>query len=96
MIKQVGAEAIRIASGYCHPANIAEELRKLPAAEPEQTDCKYCHTDRNGYVVPIEKNGHAFVYYGMFGWNIELRAKGWHGEAKINFCPMCGRRLVKP
>ena len=30
------AEAIRIASGYCHPANIAEELRKLPAARPEQ------------------------------------------------------------
>jgi len=29
------AEAIRIASGYCHPANIAEELRKLPAAVPE-------------------------------------------------------------
>ena len=29
------AEAIRIASGYCHPANIAEELRKLPAVKPE-------------------------------------------------------------
>jgi hypothetical protein len=25
--------AIRIASGYCHPANIAEELSKLPAAD---------------------------------------------------------------
>ena len=30
------AEAIRIASGYCHPANIAEELRKLPAVKPER------------------------------------------------------------
>lgn len=28
------AEAIRIASGYCHPANIADELRKLPPAQP--------------------------------------------------------------
>lgn len=28
--------AIHIASGYCHPANIAEELRKLPSAQPEQ------------------------------------------------------------
>lgn len=27
------AEAIRIASGYCHPANIADELRKLPSAQ---------------------------------------------------------------
>lgn len=28
-------EAIRIASGYCHPANIAKELAKLPSAQPE-------------------------------------------------------------
>ena len=27
--------AIYIASGYCHPANIAQELAKLPSAEPE-------------------------------------------------------------
>lgn len=26
-------EAIRIASGYCHPANIAMELAKLPSAQ---------------------------------------------------------------
>jgi len=34
------AEAIRIASGYCHPANIAEELRKLPAAVPDRDKSK--------------------------------------------------------
>ena len=28
--------AIDVASGYCHPANIADELRKLPSAQPEQ------------------------------------------------------------
>lgn len=28
--------AIRIASGYCHPANIANELSKLPPVQPEQ------------------------------------------------------------
>lgn len=27
--------AIRIASGFCHPANIAKELAKLPSAQPE-------------------------------------------------------------
>lgn len=26
-------EAIKVASGYCHPANIAGELRKLPSAQ---------------------------------------------------------------
>lgn len=29
-------DAIRVASGYCHPANVAKELAKLPSAEPEQ------------------------------------------------------------
>lgn len=27
--------AILIASGYCHPANVAKELAKLPSAQPE-------------------------------------------------------------
>ena len=27
--------AIRIASGYCHPANVAKELAKLPSVQPE-------------------------------------------------------------
>lgn len=28
------ADAIRVASGYCHPANVAKELAKLPSAQP--------------------------------------------------------------
>ena len=31
------AEAIRIASGYCHPANVAKELAKLPPVTPQQS-----------------------------------------------------------
>lgn len=27
--------AIEVASGYCHPANIAKELAKLPSAQPD-------------------------------------------------------------
>ena len=38
--------AIHIASGYCHPANIAEELRKLPAAQPEPKKGKWI--DKSG------------------------------------------------
>ena len=63
--------------------------------QPEQTDCDYCNEDSDGYVKPIEKNGHAFVRFGMDGWELSLRAKGWHGGAKIRFCPMCGRRLER-
>ena len=29
-------DAIRIASGYCHPANVAKELAKLPPVKPTQ------------------------------------------------------------
>jgi hypothetical protein len=35
------ADAVRVASGYCHPANIAEELAKLPPVTPK-TKTGYC------------------------------------------------------
>lgn len=55
--------------------------------------CEYCNTDSDGYAKPIEKNGHAFVRFGMNGWELSLKANGWHGSAKIKYCPMCGRDL---
>lgn len=55
--------------------------------------CEYCHEDSDGYVKPLEKNCHAFVWFGMDGWELSLKANGWHGSAKINYCPMCGRDL---
>lgn len=60
-----------------------------------QANCVYCHEDSDGYVKPIEKNSHAFIRFGMDGWELNLRAKGWHGSAKIMYCPMCGRRLER-
>ena len=44
-------EAIKIASGYCHPANIPKELAKLPPVNPQEPktghckDCKYFEYD---------------------------------------------------
>ncbi len=58
-----------------------------------QEICEYCHEDLYGHVKPIEKNGHAFIHFGMNGWCLELHVKGWHGETKINYCPMCGRKF---
>lgn len=71
-----------------------EALKKLSPVQPIQTNCEYCHTDRDGYVLPLEKNCHAYISRGMHGWVIELKAKGWRGEAKIKYCPICGRRLT--
>ena len=68
-------------------------LAEVPSAQPETADCIYCHEDSDGYVKPIEKNCHAFIRFGMNGWEISLSAKGWNGSVKIMYCPMCGRRL---
>ena len=57
-------------------------------------NCPYCHEDSDGFVFPIEKNGHACVWHDVDGWVISLKAKGWHGSTKIKYCPMCGRRLI--
>jgi hypothetical protein len=62
----------------------------------QQNACPYCHEDSDGYVIPIEKNGHAVVCKRMDGWwCIALKARGWLGSVIINYCPMCGRRLNK-
>ena len=55
--------------------------------------CEYCNEDSDGYVKPIEKNNHAFVRFGMDGWELNMKANGWYGSAKIRYCPMCGREL---
>lgn len=68
-------------------------MNDLISRQAEQSACEYCHEDLEGYVKPIEKNGHAFVRFGMDGWELSLSAKGWHRGAKIRFCPMCGRKL---
>lgn len=43
--------AIKVASGYCHPANIAKELARLPSAQPDLnewcTDCKEYDSEKH-------------------------------------------------
>ena len=52
--------------------------------------CQYCHEDRDGWIVPIEKNGHAYL---IFPNTLRLRFARESRECKINYCPMCGRTL---
>lgn len=58
--------------------------------------CRYCIEDRDGFVVPIEKNGHAFIFFGIGGYSLAMKAGKWHKDVPINFCPMCGRKLREP
>lgn len=64
--------------------------------------CDYCVTDRDGYVNSFkdetkkyETRIKAFIT-SNFGTPV-IRTDLYHisTEFKINFCPMCGRKLVK-
>ena len=68
-----------------------EQLENMPSAQPERKGhgCEYCCEDSDGYVLSIEKNGHAYIQNGK----LALRANGWRGECGIDYCPMCGRKL---
>lgn len=72
----------------------AEVLRVLPSAQPEQTDCEYCHEDSDGYVRPIEKNSHAWLVRRGRTMKLRVGFKGGYSECDILFCPMCGRDLL--
>lgn len=97
-------QAIRWVKTECNPygkptldfesgKKVIEHLEQMSPAQPEQTNCDYYHKDVDSYVKPIEKNSHAFIRFGMNGWELELKVKGWYEEAKIQYCPMCGRKL---
>jgi hypothetical protein len=51
--------------------------------------CKYCQGDEEDYVTSIDGYGHVYVH-GDFLW---LNWYGHEAKDKINFCPMCGRKL---
>jgi hypothetical protein len=82
--------AIRIASGYCHPANIADELAKLPPAQPETAHWIMPRND-DGMSDPIEYQ----VRCSKCGfdldpqtWSMELHKYG--GD---KYCPKCGAKM---
>jgi len=74
--------------------HIIDVIKHLPSAQPEQTDCDYCHEDRDGYVRPIEKNSHAWIVRRGRSMKLRVGFKGGYSECDILFCPMCGRRLA--
>ena len=63
-------------------------------AQPEQTDCEYCHEDSEGYVRSIEKNSHAWLVRRGRTMKLRVSFKGECRECDILFCPMCGRKLT--
>ena len=81
------AEAVRVASGYCHPANVAKELAKMPPVTPQP---------KTGHW--IEKDGFdGDTYYDCSecgeSWTT-IEGTPWDNEFK--YCPNCGCRMVEP
>lgn len=74
------ADAIKVASGYCHPSNIAEELAKLPPVYPKQKVGHWIHLKHN--------KGKCSECH-----DVVLIAQ-MYGNA--NYCPNCGSPMVEP
>ena len=70
--------AIRVASGYCHPANIAKELSKLPAADvAPMVRGRWVEFETD---TPPRRNGCSECGYITNPWLAHV----------YNFCPNCG------
>lgn len=76
------AEAVRIASGYCHWANVADELKKLPSVQPKPKtewipvseklpeDGTYLTCTDTGYIATIQ-------YSRYMGWLLDSNIVAW-------------------
>lgn len=82
------AAAVKVASGYCHPANIAKELAKLPPVQPQPK------TGHWFYDKSIDN-------WRCSECNETPKTMGYCGSANFmakhfKFCNHCGVRMVEP
>ena len=82
------ADAVKVASGYCHPSNIAEELAKLPPVYPKPK------TGHWFYDKSIEN-------WRCSECNEVPKTMGYCGSANFmakhfKFCNHCGVRMIEP
>jgi hypothetical protein len=82
------ADAVKVASGYCHPANIAKELAKLPPVTPIRPKGHWF------YDKSIEN-------WRCSECNETPKTMGYCGSANFmakhfKFCNHCGVRMVEP
>jgi Pyruvate/2-oxoacid:ferredoxin oxidoreductase delta subunit len=83
--------AIRIASGYCHPANIAKELEHLPSVQPERKTAHWIeiaqYSDGKHKIECSECGNHIFDRGHANSFNV---------KNKYKYCPNCGAKMVEP
>jgi ribosomal protein S27AE len=80
--------AIRIASGYCHPANIAKELEQLPSVQPERKTAHWIeiaqYSDGKHKIECSECGNHIFDRGHANSFNV---------KNKYKYCPNCGAKM---
>lgn len=84
--------AIYVASGFCHPANIADELAKLPPVNPQPKTGHWVEEDRyiDRYDDTIE-----ILQCSLCGFKHHY-AQGDTSKTDYtwyNYCPNCGARM---
>ena len=78
------AEAIRIASGYCHFSNIPKELEKLPSVQPKAT---------TGRWIEEEMYYEDICYRCSECDEVFCLIEGTPELNEYHFCPNCGARM---
>ena len=68
----------------CRFCEHGDDLSGIPDEEIDMKDMAYCYIGVN------QKRVSSFLVYGSPGDGYD----GQSNEAKINYCPMCGRKLV--
>ena len=75
------ADAVKVASGYCHTSNIAEELAKLPPVQPQPKMGHWIHL-KHGKEKCSECHDVVVLIAQMYG--------------NANYCPNCGAKMIEP
>lgn len=55
--------------------------------------CEYCNYDRDDYISCLDKQAH--IYLAPYEHMLKVKYYGHKIQVKINYCPMCGRKLVE-
>lgn len=89
--------AIDIASGYCHPANIAKELAKLPSAQPEKRTEERAKTHACDCINRQRRDGKWELIddteFRIPGYRCSIchcECEDWENKPTYNYCPQCG------
>ena len=86
------AEAIKIASGYCHPANVAKELAKLPSVTPQPKIGHWINIGSEGEIDGQIVQSFSCSECGA----ISIFRIGYKRPINSDLCPNCGCRMVEP